>query len=794
MNVRKADLIFVMSSILLILTVIGFTGGLNIASFKGNYTDSLVNTYVVSGGETVRKIEYAVKYGKPLSNFYGIDELLGKKHRDHPNLKEVQIVTPNGAVLYTKEGVEGKSYLNKEVINELQQMDDSESYVFVKSEGDFHVFLPLYDRNHSWIGSLDLVFSEESVNEATKVHLWELVLHLTILSIFSLLCLVVYIFFVPILDANGHVRKKAMFTGLIIILSLVQIIFGLLNFRLFEKAYQDVAQDNISQAAKIIQMDIESVVSKGVPYEKLFGIEDYLKNISASVPFIDSITVASLDAKTVYGTEDRSSGYKQQLADEWNLIDPMTADRNGHTGIIHIELSKSYIAEKIKQIILDMATVWVTSFIFMVEITLVVLFILRRKLKDTQAEEEGGDLSSSGIDSVRPLSFLLFTAIFMSTSFIPIVMKDLYEPFWGLSMNMIIGLPISVEMLCAGIATLLAGYLMEYVGWKPVFLFGILLFGLGCLFSGLANDALLFIGARGLTGLGYGFSLMALRGYVNSASNEYQKTSGLSGLFSGLYAGVNCGVIVGAMLADRIGFSQVFYLALTIVIAVGIITTIVAKNVILTASMGKSVRQLSKMKPSIISFLGNYKVLTFFGLLLIPTVVCSMFLDYYFPVYADERGISTSDVGRAFLIHGLFIVYLGPWLSGWTAKVLGVGKSLVLYSIIVTSAMIVFASQGTLLAAFIAVMLLGLADSFGLVAQNNYYVGLQATQTLGIGKALGYYDNVRKLAQMLGPLVFGSVIVLEPEFIGIGVVGIVVLVALVVFILMNPRSVSSRME
>ncbi|MEX1030885.1 MAG: MFS transporter [Paenibacillaceae bacterium] len=794
MKSRKADLIFVISSILLILAVIGFTGGLNIASFKKNYTDSLVNTYAVSGGETVRKIEYAVKYGKPLTNFYGIDDLLSKKHGDHPDLTEVQIVLPDGKVLYTKSGTEGKVSLDPSVIDQVNFNDNSNPFVSVKSAGDYHVFLPLHDRDQSWIGSLDLVFSEQSVNDKTSIYFGELILYLTILSICSLLCLVVYIFFVPVLDSTGQVRKKAMFAGLIIILSLVQIIFGLLNFQLFEKAYQDVAKENISQTAQMIQNDIESVVNKGVPYDKLFGIEDYLKNISHSVPFIDSITVSSSDTSTVYTTVNDHTTYKLKSADEWNIIRPMPKDRNSHIGTIHIKLSESYIAGKIKQIILDMATVWVTSFIFMVEITLFVLFILRRQLTNipSEADDHDDDQSSTGIDSVRPLSFLLFTAIFMSTSFIPIVMKDLYEPFWGLSMNMIIGLPISVEMLCAGMATLLAGYLMEQIGWKPVFLFGLVLFSLGCLLSGLANDAVLFIGARGLTGLGYGFSLMSLRGYVNTATNEKQRTSGLSGLFSGLYAGVNCGVIVGAMLADRIGFTQVFFTALTIVIGVGIISIFFSKNVI-QISMRRSVHRLTRLKPSILRFLGNYKVLTFLGLIIIPTVICSMFLDYYFPVYANERGISTSDVGRAFLMHGLLIVYLGPWLSGWTSKVLGVGKSLMLYSIIITTAMIIFASQGTLVAAFTAIVLLGLADSFGLVAQNNYYVELQATKTIGTGKALGYYDNARKLAQMMGPLVFGSVILFEPEFIGIGFVGIVVLLALFVFIITNSRSVKKAL-
>ena len=210
MNTRKADLIFVISSILLILVVIGFTGGLNIASFKKNFTESLVNTYAVSGGETVRKIEYAVKYGKPLTNFYGIEDLLAKKHQDHPDLTEVQIVLPDGKIQYTQNGAADQLFLEPDVGTQVVfENNDDVPYLSIQSGGDYHVFLPLYDRNRDWIGSLDMVFSEDSVNLQTKGYFWQLILYLTILALFSLLCLVLYIFFVPILDSAGNVRKKA---------------------------------------------------------------------------------------------------------------------------------------------------------------------------------------------------------------------------------------------------------------------------------------------------------------------------------------------------------------------------------------------------------------------------------------------------------------------------------------------------------------------------------------------------------------------------------------------------------
>jgi len=74
MNTRKVEFVFLTAFIILILIVLGFTGGMNIASFQKNHTESLVTSFTVAGGESVRKIEYAVKYGKPLTNFYGIEE------------------------------------------------------------------------------------------------------------------------------------------------------------------------------------------------------------------------------------------------------------------------------------------------------------------------------------------------------------------------------------------------------------------------------------------------------------------------------------------------------------------------------------------------------------------------------------------------------------------------------------------------------------------------------------------------------------------------------------------------
>lgn len=80
--------------------------------------------------------------------------------------------------------------------------------------------------------------------------------------------------------------------------------------------------------------------------------------------------------------------------------------------------------------------------------------------------------------------------------------------------------------------------------------------------------------------------------------------------------------------------------------------------------------------------------------------------------------------------------------------------------------------------------MLGIADSFGLVAQTNYFLGLKASVDLGQGQALGYYSNVKKVGQMLGPFIFGSFLGFGNK-IGVGIIAVTTGGALLLFIALS---------
>jgi MFS family permease len=778
---------FIIAVSLLIFVVLGVTGGLNIASFKQNYTQSLISSYGVLGGETVKKIEYAVKYGKPLSNFYGIEELIGQIKEDSSSIEQVYVLHNDGTSIYDLSGPISGRKVAPDLWSKVDFKDATSNAKFISliDQDKYHLYLPIRDRAGDWIGNLELVFDKSVIKNSTDAYMDRLILLLCGFAFLSVIFLLFFIFRVSLIDEHGGVRKKRLLIFIFTLLGFIQLSFGAVNYTMLKSGYLEIIKDNTSVILKVVERDIESVVDKGVPYSKLYGVGDYLGRLIESVPEIDRISVID-------------SGYtSERLVDEtqtsiYTYSVPLATDRDGHDNYrTVVDLSQSFINGKMREMLLDTLTMLIISFLLMVEITLFVFILLSRKVK----VQHGGDaeqiLAEARNDRtvIRPLGFLVFTSLYMSTAFIPVLMKSIYKPMFGLSEQVVIGLPISAELLFMAIASMFAGYMVDKRGWKPVFTMGCVILGIGTIASGLAWEPLGFILSRAVTGFGFGLSLMSMQAFVVTAPSESGKNDALAALNSGAYAGINCGVVVGAMLADRIGFAQVFFIAFAIIGLGGLfamkwmqnvksrrddtVVVTLSTDVVNSEGIAEYPIKLSrkerleiarlerlKEKQSVGGFLGNINVITYFIFLLIPMSICTMFLYYFFPLFAESNGLSPSNIGRAFLLYGLCIVYLGPILTKVTEKLLGVRMAVVCSAAIIIGALLLFSSFPSMTTAFVAVILLGIAEGFGLTASINYYISLRASQWLGEGKAMGYWSLVENFGQMMGPMLFGSLLIL----------------------------------
>ena len=436
-------------------------------------------------------------------------------------------------------------------------------------------------------------------------------------------------------------------------------------------------------------------------------------------------------------------------------------------------------AEIIRNLMIDLLTLVIVIVLMSVEITFLNQLVTARKERE-ELEPHGKFLDDGDIAMIRPLSFLVFITVYMALAFIPLLAKDLLRPLLGLDQSVVIGLPISAEVLASGITMVFAGYYAQKQGWKRTFTIGAFIVVVAAVLTTFATDIVYFIGMRSLAGVGTGFMFMALRAYVNIGSSTAIRNDGFAQLTAGAVAGMNVGVVMGANLADKIGMLTVFY----VMAAFGLISLIFVLIEMRQPENLEVEHEAEKSTIGVAKFYSSPKVLLFFIAVLIPAYIAGMYLEYFFPVFAEEQGLSTSVIGLAFTLYGLIIIYLGPSLAQIGERKLGIRTAAAFASLLTGLSLLTFAVTGNLTGALIAVILLGFSDGFGEAAYNSYFLELEAAQAMGESSASGHFEFVGNIGKMIGPVVIAVMLSMGAQK-GLGLIGIGVIALMMVFVLFS---------
>lgn len=751
MSFGRVQRFLLAGSLALVVVVLLFSAFLNISAFRNNYASSLVGSYSVVGGEARRQIEYALRYGKSLDNFANIETILRQIPAIVPGVVAVNVALPDGRILYDLDGAVPERHLPNALRLKADFRNEavSSALKWMRYEGRYHAFLPIRERGGAWVGTLDLSIDASGVDRLTADYVHTSAGAMLMIALAAVVLMLGLLARVRVVDPAGEILQRRFAMLVVVVLSLAQLAYAAVNISLFRQAYPAIVADNARLSGEVIARTVDGVLKKGIDLDDMSGVDEWLRRVLASTPQIERIDLRSAGGAVLYSTHKAATATPQAGIE---VAPPGTA--HGQTPYVVLVPSATHLADKIGELALDAATMLVTSFFFMGEIIvfLVVLLKKRAALERLRLASEIASLrQASGVDEfVRPLAFLLLLAGSLSLSFVPVMMSELYQPLFGLSRLVVIGLPISAEMFGAFVSSLLIGHVIDVRGWRPAFLGGLVLFGAGTVLSGLSTSAIEFIAARGLVGLGYGAAWMGMRGLVAAAATESTRTRGFTVLNAGIYAGLNCGAVLGAMLAERIGFAQVFLMAT-------VLTGVTAAFALL---MLHNVRMESTEQPVHIAhrarnFFTDPGVLALLLFVTIPAAAASMFLNYYFPLFAHSLGVAQGDVGRAFLAYGVCIIYIGPFMVLRLRRHMDARAMMAMAGVIGVSGLTVFAAQPGFSTAVVAVVLLGIAESLGLVSQNSYFVGLPAALALGRGKALSVFSGIKKIGQMLGPGAFG---------------------------------------
>lgn len=794
----------------LLLTTLGllvlaqaFNGGLSLSSLEKLFLGSLTSRYQVVANDFLGSIQKAMRFGKPLENFVGIRPLMDEVLQELPDLDGIMVADAQGTVLYAEEpDMEGRDWPAL-AGPKLVTVAEGQGRPRTSKVGDiYYLEFPIHKADRTGakqerVGTAVFAFPESNVrSHLTRVMMDNLdVLILVSLAGAALIGLGLQ-FLLP-LDAEGFSRLR-LYLILIIGLGGAQIVYSWYNVTTFRDNYIGVARDNTTQVARMVREDVEFLLDKGLRINRLFKIDEHLGGIVKATDEVREISILDAENRVLYKADAAQGPTKPgdgemapPDADDvfYDLRIGLFRQRDGESsrqGAILVHLDKKHITDRVREIVLDSITVSVIGVLFLLELVILFLIYIRKTVSGDG--DSADDAQRYGI--IRPVAFLFLFAMDLSITFIPLHMERLYEPFMGLSEDIVLGLPISVEMLFAGIFVVVAGLWMDRRGWKEPFFIGLILTGGGYAWSGLAPDMLQFIASRTLIGSGYGLALMAAEGFVVDNTGHGSRAKGITHLFAGVYAGSLCGGAAGAMLADRLGYRPVFLVSALImalvIVAVAAIVRGPSKQPEPAAGPAREAEEVQRqpLRPGrVVGFFMDRNIFASVFLSIMPSALLVVgFINYLLPIYLNRIGTSQSDIGRVLMIYNICLIYMAPLLGNAIDKARFKGRYVVLSGVVAAVGLMGFWFQGGLFMTAFAMFMLGVSSSFGFGAQNAFVLNLKVTREVGHGAAMGMTNAMERIGQVLGPLVLGALVVSLGVETGIAATGAAVLVLTLAFL------------
>ncbi len=432
-------------------------------------------------------------------------------------------------------------------------------------------------------------------------------------------------------------------------------------------------------------------------------------------------------------------------------VGPIFDSQNKVVGLVEIGRNLYAIKEEQKKIIIntifDVLTAIIVIFLLLTELLYLTEYLKQRFNNVVLNYDE------TVIAVIRPLSFILLVADFMQNSFTPIYVTKIYEPIFNLPAEIGIAIPLSAEVCTTAIFAWLGGSLKTKLGLKKLLFSGATISLLGFLICGILPNVIVFTIGKAVIGIGMGFVHVALLTFISEADNEKILSDGYAYYFASYFAAINIGCVIGGSLANFIGQRQVYFVAAATILGGIALGLYLLKNVALNISPKVSKTEQSKI--SLGKFLINPKIIIFFFFIFIPYLVMSYFLYYFFPLFADQNNITTTRIAQAFLLNGIFVVYLGPLLAPKLEKLFSKKINMIIGSLLSVVALGLFALKPSLTTAVIALIILGVADSFTFTAQNIYYNTLEIVNKFGISKANGIKNTFENIAYVMAPAIFG---------------------------------------
>lgn len=784
----------VLGSLFLLLLALGTSAFLIFSALEKAQVNILSERFQLLGREGRTQIESGLRFGRPLEQFLGLETIFEEIRNEAPEVTTVFVTDATGAPVGPETGPLSPALIAALTRAASASGPQARPVTAVDIDGSRHFVTPLRNRDMQLAGLLVFGIPIAALSEQRDLAINDGIAAMLIITGLATALLAVAAGRLRMAMARQNVsRWRWMLFPLVVLLG-AQIAYSVFVLQVFRANYATATISAAESVGARVEHDLSRLLALGLTFERMPGLDTQLETLLQLSGAVSRIEIVDTEGVVQIAAvkEDRAEGLAgvMPVTDVPPHLQPLARADRSAAGAVRIHVSQSAIARGLADQIINVITVTATSAFFMIELLVLMQVLFRRGAAKAAATARGvvaaKTASLSDMARTEPMHLIarpvMFGFVFswaLPLSFLPLKMRSLGGELFGLPPDVVLAMPISVEMGCALITAVLAGRLADQMGWHLPFLAGLVLSAVAGILAAFAPDELTFVLARGVTGLGYGLAWMGIQAFVVQYCPQERRGQALANLLAGILAGFITGTAVGGLVAEQFGHDLVLLGTAAMVVAplaIGLVSLrrFMARDPAIAAA-GNAPGQVSGLR----RWAGLLSSPEYVGVLLfsvVPFSIAQVGLLYFaVPLHLDRIGASASDAGRIMMVYGVVVILLGPVMSGL------IDSSRSKAMIVVTGGLvggaglaILFADLG-MVGIFLATTLLSLSSVLIEPARAAFILNLEVVRDVGLASALGLQRAADKMGQMIGPLLIAvafstSEIVQRVAFVGIGFV------------------------
>ena len=773
-----------LGSLFLLLLTLASSAYLSFSALERAQMTLLFEEYTLAGRETAAQIEDGLRFGRPLGQFIGLEEILDTL-RVVPGVTAVGVTDAEGAPLgdwasdLEYDQVAGIRAAARDLLESMsaEQARSAEPVV----DGTQRYFLtPLQGRGDTPAGVLVLTVLLAELASAREQAVADAVTAMLAISVFAAALLAVAagrLRGAMLRQRSGKpaARWRWIMVPMIILLS-AQTAYATFVLKIMRTNLTVVSEAGAARMTHSVGDDLERLLSLGIGFDRMPGLDTLLSDaltLNNTVETLEILDQSGTPQVRVDRAPDVTTGWLfgwMPVPQAGHIVRELPGRDGSPAGQLVAHINTTPIAAGLADQVIRMLTVAATSAFVMIELFILLQIVLSRAVRRggkeptisktttqlhldhslSHAEKEAPHIAA------RPVMFAFVLSWALPLSFLPLKMRSLGEQLWGLPPELVLALPISAEMGAALLMAVLAGRLADRVGWARPFMIGLALSALGGVGAALAPDSASFILARSVTGLGYGLAWMGLQAFVVQTCPAEKRGQALANLMAGILAGFLVGTAIGGIMAEQFGRNMVLWATGFMVLAPLTIALVTLRPFLRGPTPPSAVHGPDRQDAPQAGWAPLLRSPAYMAVLILSVVPFSIaqvgLLYFVVPLHLDRMGAAASDAGRILMVYGIVVILFGPMLSRLIDQSRLKAPIVVAGGLVGGLGLTLLVADLGLAGIFLAAMFLSLSSTLIEPARAAFVLGLPAVQAVGPSSALGMQRAADKLGQMVGPV------------------------------------------